>query len=237
MCELTSDPTIQAPSGPAEDATGEWWVSLSEIDALGQKAARGAGFSWGLAEEAGRAARWLAACGQPGPEALLETLRRVDGETASHAPLLEGALWKAESGWLCPIAAGAALSDRAQEIASGRAYRLARVMTPLLLVPLLWRAARDLDCRFKLEGPGLAVIALPDGVATRDWDRLRAPEASDLTVARGEEAPVPTTVAGPGPWRTSVDTWRALDRFAHRTYAPATEASRAGAGAGLRDID
>ena len=34
-------------------------ASLNEIESLCKKAARGAGMSWGLAEEAGKAAKWL----------------------------------------------------------------------------------------------------------------------------------------------------------------------------------
>ena len=33
--------------------------SLYEIEVTGKRAARGSGFSWGLAEEAGKATRWL----------------------------------------------------------------------------------------------------------------------------------------------------------------------------------
>ena len=40
--------------------------SLSEIDAQCKKATRGAGFEWGHAEEAGKAARWLAKHELPG---------------------------------------------------------------------------------------------------------------------------------------------------------------------------
>ena len=46
-----TDPTIQSPAGPAPDATGDILVSLAEIDAMGRKAARGAGYAWGMAEE------------------------------------------------------------------------------------------------------------------------------------------------------------------------------------------
>ena len=37
------------------------YMSLNEIDVSVKRAARGVGMSWGLAEEAGKAARWLAA--------------------------------------------------------------------------------------------------------------------------------------------------------------------------------
>jgi len=51
--------------------------SLSEIDALARKAARGAGYSWGIAEEVGKSARWLSAYGFKGPEVLSEHLHVV----------------------------------------------------------------------------------------------------------------------------------------------------------------
>ena len=41
------------------DGTLRIRLSLPEIDALCLKAARGAGYSWGVAEEASFAARWL----------------------------------------------------------------------------------------------------------------------------------------------------------------------------------
>jgi hypothetical protein len=44
---------------------GEIDLSLSELRSLVTKAARGAGMSWGLAEEAGWAAEWLARRGMP----------------------------------------------------------------------------------------------------------------------------------------------------------------------------
>ena len=236
MSERMSDPTVQTPTGPAEEATGDWVVSLSEIDAMGRKAARGAGFTWGLAEEAGRAARWLAAYRQPGPQALLAALEAEDEAAASHAPRPDRPLWHPEAGTLCPVATGAALSDRAEAIAAGASIALAPVISPLLLVPFLCRAARDLDCLVLLEGEGLALVATPEGPAARDWRPLRADEAAGLQVSRTTGADRPAVAAGPEPLRVPVECWRALDRFAHRTYAPATEASRR-AGAGGRDND
>ncbi|NND22495.1 MAG: DUF3726 domain-containing protein, partial [Silicimonas sp.] len=35
--------------------------SLNEVEATAKKAARGAGYPWGLAEEAAKATRWLCA--------------------------------------------------------------------------------------------------------------------------------------------------------------------------------
>lgn len=233
-----SDPTIQSPSGPSEDATGDWRVSLAEIDAMGRKAARGAGFTWGMAEEAGRAARWLAAYRLPGPEALAAVLTEIDAEVSEHAPCIAGDAWRCETGALCPIATGAALSDRAEEIAKGAPFLLGPVLWPVLIVPFLCRAARDLDCRIMLEGSGVQLIATREGPAAVDWEVVTAPLSDELLVTRTTKSLFEPRRPGSDAHVLPVDVWRALDSFAQRTYAPATEASRrAGAGAGLYDRD
>lgn len=232
-----SNPSTQIPVGPAPGETGTWDVSLAEIDALGRKAARGAGFEWGLAEEAGRAARWLAAYRLPGPEALLHALRIVDGATAAHAPQPDRADWQAEVAPLCPIATGAALSDRARDIAGGAERPLAPVAVPLLLVPFLCRAARDLNVTLILSSAETPVVATPDGPVAPDLDWLSGDSAEDLRVTAGHGTPGGAMRPCADPWPVAVETWRALDRLAYRTYAPASESSRAGAGAGTRDND
>ncbi len=92
-------------------------VSLNEIDAMARKAARGAGYAWGLAEEAGRAVRWLEARGLPGLAALLRHLER--GAPNETSPLL----------------AGATLSDRARAIGRGEAYDALRSTNPCSFSP------------------------------------------------------------------------------------------------------
>jgi hypothetical protein len=94
--------------------------SLNEVEAYGRRAARGAGMSWGLAEEAGKAARWLSARGLPGVELLLRLLTANDGRPyACMAPAIDGGRWESPDGELCPVCCGAALSDRIAELVPG----------------------------------------------------------------------------------------------------------------------
>ncbi len=233
-----SDPTIQSPSGPGEDVVGDWRVSLAEIDAMGRKAARGAGFSWGMAEEAGRAARWLAAYRLPGPEALVAVLNQVDAAVPEHAPRIDDDVWYCNAEALCPIASGAALSDRAEAIVQGGSFRLGPVIWPVLVVPFLCRAARDLDCAMTLSGGDFLIHATREGPVARDWWAVTMPLSRELLVTRTMESPGELRRPGPDAHVLPVALWRRLDHFAQRTYAPATEASRrAGAGAGLIDRD
>ena len=57
-------------------------LSLNEIDACTKKAARGAGMSWGLAEEAGKAVRWLARYNLPNIELIVPLLEQIAGKKA-----------------------------------------------------------------------------------------------------------------------------------------------------------
>ena len=190
-----------------------------------------------MAEEAGRAARWLSAHGGRGPEALAALLTESDGAVARHAPRAAG--WQAETGWLCAVQLGAALSDIAHEIADGRQVETGAVLQPALALGALALAARDLGATIGVEAEGIHALLTPQGplMEPARWP----PRAWALTVCPG----------GPAAWtdrqrlRTSsqgrtaeLAAWETLGRFAARTYVPATEASRErGAGAGTRDGD
>ena len=54
-------------------------LTLAETESYLRKAARACGLDWGIAEEAGKAARWLAAFDLPGPELLLAHLQHLAG--------------------------------------------------------------------------------------------------------------------------------------------------------------
>lgn len=233
-----SDPTIQSPLGQVPPESVNFAVSLAEIDAMGLKAARGAGYSWGLAEEAGRAARWLAAYRLCGPEALSALLAAVHGDPTAHAPKREAGRWFATGGRLCPIALGASLSDRAEAIAAGEAVQAEAVLYPLLLLPFLSRAARDLHCCFQLQGDGFRLLAIAEGPSCSDWQRLGDCHQSDLTLTRASARAEDVRQHGWRGYPIAAAVWQDLGQWAHRTYVPASEASRlAGAGAGRSDND
>ena len=93
--------------------------SLNEIEAMAKKAARGAGLPWGLADDAGRAVRWLCARGLGAAEALAELLEQTDySDPVAHAPVALRGDWGSERGSLCPLAAGTTLGDFARGLAA-----------------------------------------------------------------------------------------------------------------------
>ena len=201
--------------------------ALNEIEATANKAARGAGLDWGIAEEAGKAIRWLASHGLPGPEFLVQTLKRNRG--LAHAVLAPDAAahsWAAPGGRLCPLIAGAALTDCAHEVLSGREVQLDRTSFPLLLVPYAAACGKATEAVIEVSWAGAAMtIAAGTELYIKgdEWNRVEtewvrcrrveggAPGTPEIEISR-------CSVARP--------VWDDLNEFAHRTYAPATEESR-----------
>lgn len=209
-------------------------LSLGEIDALCLKAARGAGFSWGMAQEAGRAARMLAAWKLPGPEALAAHLNEIDGAVDQHAPVRDGKGWSCAAGAHCPISLGAALADFAH-VLSDRPTILGAVHRPLLLPPFLRAVAEQRMARVVLQGGSDRLNVGPLGPEGRPDAPSRWHDVRIFLAPLGDPSgPVITTA----PYPIDSETLAALTDLAHRTYVPATEESRrSGAGAGPTDND
>lgn len=213
--------------------------SLNEIAAHAKRAARGAGLSWGMAEEAGRAARWLASHDLAGPAALSEVLTKNDGLShAQVAPLSLHGEWHARSGDLCPLAAGAALNDCADRLAQGEPVKMANVSHPVLVLPFAAWAAIHLDAPVQIAWHRLRIQTDGDGIWIDDPERdINTNKAAALTcqlARKRTDTPNLPHLRGTVP----PEVWAKLDVFAQRTFAPATNASRLlGAGAGVSDND
>ncbi|WP_027258059.1 DUF3726 domain-containing protein [Leisingera aquimarina] len=212
--------------------------SLNEIEAMCKRAARGAGLSWGLAEEAAKGTRWLSSFGFPGAELLAALLELNDRlPPADFAPSALTGVWSAPSGRMSPLIAGAALSDCAVQLMDAGRIEMERVCVPLLLVPFAAGAALRLETPVAVEWAGvylatdgrqLCARGAPDAYTAMLADKVAFSTPAEMTDRR---EPV---LRGSAP----AEAWDRLGVLAHRTYAPATEASRLrGAGAGLSDND
>ena len=218
-----NDPTRAGFKPPT---TGAVQLSHNEVEALCLKAARGAGLSWGLAEEAGLAARWLYWRGIDGPGALLAHLDQV-GERSSPIVLVDGELRAEDEGLLCPIAVGVALSDFA---ATGRdCVRAERVDRPLLVLPFVHQIARASDGPVALNWPGGRVSVSEVGEIAGDLAALAAADTAEVAIAQVADAFQPAADPN-GVAATATDTLTRLDAYAMLTTVPASAASRTDAG-------
>lgn len=209
--------------------------ALNETRALVRKAVRGAGYDWGTADEAAWAVRWLEAAGLDGCAALAQHLTWMEGrDPNAHAPRHLAADMQAERQPLCPLRAGLAVADAYW--LTGTGVSLVDVLHPLLLVPFVARAAQSLEQPLGISLNNDPTAAAVDGHLMSLTGDLDWPTCAHVTVAPAIPVgarPAPRQRANPG-----AQVWQVLGAFAQRTYAPATEASRAkGAGAGLTDND
>lgn len=212
--------------------------TLAEIESSLRKVAQAAGLDWGLAEEAGKAARWLSAFALPGSEIALAHLQQVDGvDYLSYMPATFEDAWKSRGDYLCPIATGAALADRSGQMLTGTEFRLGPISYPLLMVAILGQAARYHCTTFTTSWDGVSVSCHENGISiegNRD-DLILANVESAQCLQSPDARPqlLPSTMA----CEVDSDAWTTISQLAFKTYAPATAESRAGAGAGLTDND
>jgi hypothetical protein len=218
--------------------------SLNEVESIALKATRGAGYAWGLAEEAAFACRWLAAHGLTWAPALLSVLASA-GNLADPATLDKAAAARtraASSAPVCPLRLGAYLADLGAVAAS--AASPTRVAGPLLMVPFLAGCPVLIAFDATIEGRPQAQVSIgPSGLHATD-DALGALAA--MSVATVKIAPAGPLDAPSGTRRMSTevrsevrrDLLEVLARYEAMTYVPASTHSRlAGAGAGLDDND
>lgn len=225
--------------------------SLNETANRFRLAAKGAGYSWGYADEISRAGYWLASRNLPASDmiATLLQLIQASNDLNHHMPVISGRSSNAEfiaetndGDWLCPVMLGAAISDGFVSSANGEEIICKNVKCPLLLIPFI----ADFSLRIKrvvsvrLDSLELLIdesrIRIPnDDVAALDKaaEVVISTEAKKQNVLTETDVPILTSRVDVQP-----ATWHLLEALAHRTYAPATESSRMlGAGAGIQDND
>jgi hypothetical protein len=213
-------------------------LTLAESESYLRKAARACGLDWGIAEEAGKAARWLAAFKLPGPETLLAHLQHLAGQDyTAFIPDCGTQPWQSSRGPLCPIITGAALADRAAQMLDGKIFELGSTAYPLLLAATVGQAARCHRTVFTTTWAGVEISCFENGLSIDgNRDDLLLPQVAAVSCRQNDlSAPqqLPSTLA----YAIDDDIFKRIDELALQTYAPATEESRAGAGAGLTDND
>ena len=243
----------------------ELYLSFNEIFFYFTRAATGGGVPFGLAEDFGRSATWIAASGLDPAMITSSALKELDcGYSCLKTTITEGnkeILLKAESGKkLSAIQAGAAVCDLITahpEIQNNKQSIIAeKVDCPLLVCAALgaanfngwelsWASVNDTQC---------SVLICEEGSWKSSWNGYMIPEVID-----GVDVKILFANKFEGnykKWQSSTffsgknkkklletgvpvyDSWPVIYSFFKRCLVPSTEESRkTGAGAGLVDTD
>ncbi len=251
MKDTSNDPTRSGP--PLSVAPGKTLrLSRNEVESVCAKAARGAGMSWGLAEEAGYAAGWLVSRGFDGAGVLARHLRHAqDKSWQDICPVVEPGEWHAKTAGqpLCPIALGATLSDHLgadSALLSGSGLRVGQVSSPGLLLPFVAMAveASSNSICVRLEHDVVCIDAC--GTISGNVSSLLAANCTTLIIVVDEQktgddmsvhvkrstSPTSEHIAP-----VDSDALNFLQELSMRTTVPSSAASRAGAGATGSDND
>jgi hypothetical protein len=214
-------------------------VSCNELDALVRKAFRGAGYHWGEAEEAGKAAIWLARNGLSPATLTLSLLRSAANNIARLRPAVDKHCWAESDSEICPLLAGIALADEAISALEDNKVRFSRLHTPGFLLPFLGQLALIRNKGIRLSLSQIEVTVTPDGIDI-DGSAEALTKSSPAMLREVELVPGLKETHASLIFSTEIssDEWDRLNDFAVKTYVPATDHSRlAGAGAGVTDND
>jgi hypothetical protein len=210
-------------------------LSLNEVESLAAKVGRGCGFSWGLAEETGRAARRLAQDGFPWAMALLALAEQAGG--LRPPSLLQVDRWRkrdADMGStapLCPVRTATLLIDDPTMLCAGP-LRLNTVGIPLWVAGVLTASSGDVG--FAVRWSRISLSLCRQRIVAKALGDAWLMPAADVEIL---PAPIPRSEP-PALRRALIDpaVLTALGSFAARLHVPASESSRTrGAGGGSVD--
>ena len=124
--------------------------TLSEIDTTSKRAARGAGFSWGIAEEVGKNMRLLELFGLPGIKNLNQFLKDYKEKKFQKVTLISDTN-NANKYPYCPIILGVNFIDQVNLLDKKINIQISNVAFPLLFLPFVSRASEMIGKRIFLK--------------------------------------------------------------------------------------
>ena len=122
--------------------------SLSEIDITSKRASKAAGFSWGIAEEIGKAIRSLELFGLPGVINLNLYLKKVKEKHPKKVNKIEKENKNKE---LCPIYCGVAILDQCKQLEILKTIKFYNLNYPTLILPFISKTSDILGKKISIQ--------------------------------------------------------------------------------------
>jgi len=124
--------------------------TLSEIDTTSKRAAKGAGFSWGISEEIGKNMRLLELFGLPGIKNLNKYLKDYKKKQFQKIALISE-INETKKNPFCPIILGTNFIDQVNLLDKKNTIKIKNLAFPILFLPFVSRASEVIGKRIFLK--------------------------------------------------------------------------------------
>ena len=199
--------------------------SLSEIDTTSKRASKAAGFSWGIAEEIGKAIRSLELFGLPGVINLNLYLKKIK---KNHPKKINKIGKENKNKETCPIYCGVAFLDQCKQLETLEIIKFYNVNYPLLILPFISKASEILGKKILMQFNNTTFLAnFNKSILSKNIDKQISPLANEINIEFLENKN-----------SFSVQDWKELYKLSEETFVEESESLKSkGAGAGLTDND
>ena len=199
--------------------------SLSEIDTTSKRASKAAGFSWGIAEEIGKAIRSLELFGLPGVINLNLYLKKIK---KNHPKKINKIGKENKNKETCPIYCGVAFLDQCKQLETLEIIKFYNVNYPLLILPFISKASEILGKKILIQFNNTSFLAnFNKSILSKNIDKQISPLANEINIEFLENKN-----------SFSVQDWKELYKLSEETFVDESESSKTkAAGAGLPDND
>ena len=199
--------------------------SLSEIDTTSKRASKAAGFSWGIAEEIGKAIRNLELFGLSGIINLNLYLKKIKKNHPNKINKIEK---ENKSKELCPIYCGIAFLDQCKQLEVLSIIKFYNVNFPMLIVPFVSKASEIIGKKILIKFNKTSFLMnFNKSILSKNVDTQVITSANEISIEILENMN-----------SFSEKEWTELYKLSEETFVEETESLKSkGAGAGLTDND
>jgi|TARA_B100001113_G_scaffold11333_1_gene8855 hypothetical protein len=201
--------------------------TLSEIDTTSKRATRGAGFSWGIAEEVGKNMRLLELYGLPGIKNLNKFLKDYKEKQFQKITLISETNYASKNPF-CPITLGTNFIDQVNLLDKKLNIQISNLAFPILFIPFVSRASEIVGKKIFLKVDDKEFLFnLNQSIYSNYLKNEILENCNNINISFLENNN-----------SFNEDEWKELYKLSEDTFVEETESLKIGAaGAGLTDND
>ena len=201
--------------------------TLSEIDTTSKRATRGAGFSWGIAEEVGKNMRLLELYGLPGIKNLNKFLKDYKEKQFQKITLISETNYASKNPF-CPITLGTNFIDQVNLLDKKLNIQISNLAFPILFIPFVSRASEIVGKKIFLKVDDKEFLFnLNQSIYSNYLKNEILENCNNINISFLENNN-----------SFNEDEWKELYKLSEDTFVEETESLKTGAaGAGLTDND